>query len=230
MPGKDYEDKGTSILYFPIVGLILGGLLVGVDYAGSLFMSNEIRALTDVFFLAIITGGLHLDGLADSADGFFSHKDKTRTLEIMRDSRMGPMGGLALIFCLLFKTAGISEIEFNVAWPILLVTPAISRFALVVGLVLMKNARGAESLGSNFYQKGNLKLLVMGLIPVVILIIWNPPTAIFILGLAIITIFSVLIYCHKRIDGVTGDTLGTLSEITETTTFIAGAIACRNWL
>ena len=230
VPASDRETEGASILYFPIVGLLLGGLLVGVDYAGSLFLSNELRALLDVLFLAVISGGLHLDGLADAADGFFSHKNKDRVLEIMRDSRMGPMGGIALIFCLLFKSAGIAGIEFLLAWPILLVAPAISRFALVAGLVCMKNARGSESLGSNLYQKGNYKLMSLGLPLAFILFIWSPPSAVFVLGIAFITIFSVLTYFYKRIGGVTGDTLGALSEITETITFIAGGLACRNWL
>jgi adenosylcobinamide-GDP ribazoletransferase len=230
VPTSDREAEGTSTLYFPIVGLLVGGLLVGVDYVGSLFLSNELRALLDVLFLAVISGGLHLDGLADAADGFFSHKNKDRVLEIMRDSRMGPMGGIALIFCLLFKSVGIAGIDFILAWPILLAAPAISRFALVAGLVFMKNARGSESLGSNLYQKGKYKLVAMGLLPAIILFIWSPPSAFFVMGISLITIFTVLIYFYKRIGGVTGDTLGALSEITETITFVAGGIACRNWL
>jgi adenosylcobinamide-GDP ribazoletransferase len=230
LPHTGNEAEGSSVLYFPLVGLLLGGLLVGVDHAGSLFLSNELRALTDVLFLAAITGGLHLDGLADTADGFFSHKNKSRILEIMRDSRMGPMGGITLIFCLLFKVFGISGIDIRIAWPILLVAPAISRFSLVAGLIFMKNVRGSESLGTHLYQKGNFKLLVMGLIPVVILFTWNFSIAIFIFGIALATISFALIYFHKRIDGVTGDTLGALSEITETITFVAGAVVCRNWL
>jgi adenosylcobinamide-GDP ribazoletransferase len=94
----------------------------------------------------------------------------------------------------------------------------------------MNNARGSESLGSSLYQKGNYKLMVMGLIPAIILFIWSPPSAVFVLGGALITISSVLTYFYKRIGGVTGDTLGALSEITETIAFIAGGIAYRNWL
>jgi len=230
LPGTKNTTHADSILFFPIIGLFIGGLLVGVDYVGSLIFSNELRALIDVLFLATITGGLHLDGLADSADGFFSHKNKTRILEIMRDSRMGPMGGLALIFCLLFKTAGIESIEYSIAWPLLLVAPSISRFALVTGLVLMHNARGPESLGANFYQKGNYKFMVTGFVPAAILILWNPQSAVSVLSIALITIFMVLTYFNKRIGGVTGDTLGALSEITETIIFIAGGIVCRHWL
>ncbi|MGV7222252.1 MAG: adenosylcobinamide-GDP ribazoletransferase [Nitrospinales bacterium] len=230
VPDSDQKTTGASILFFPIVGLILGGLLVGMDFVGSLFLSNELRALLDVLFLAVISGGLHLDGLADSADGFFSHKDKARILEIMRDSRMGPMGGIALIFCLLFKVAGISEIEFLPGWTILLIAPATSRFALVAGLVFIKNARNTESLGANLYQKGNYNLMVMGIIPAMILFIWSPVSAIFVLGIAFITIYSIIKYFHKKIGGITGDALGALLETTETITFITGGIACQHLL
>ncbi len=73
------KPEGASILYFPLVGLLVGGLVVGVDWLGSLFLYDELRILTDVAFLAWITGGLHLDGLADSADGLYFHQDKEKS-------------------------------------------------------------------------------------------------------------------------------------------------------
>ena len=102
VPKSARTFDGKQVIYFPLVGLIIGAMLWTVDWIFSCFANIEIRVIGDVLFLAIISGALHLDGLADSADGLFSHRSREQILEIMKDSRIGVMGVLALIFCLLF--------------------------------------------------------------------------------------------------------------------------------
>ena len=130
-------------------------MLWAVDWFFSCFAYSEIRVIADVLFLAIITGALHLDGLADSADGLFSHRSREQILEIMKDSRIGVMGVLALIFCLLFKMGGITGIKNPVSSLWLVIIPALSRTAQVLGLTLLEHIKPKSALATNFYQKNN---------------------------------------------------------------------------
>ena len=88
------------LAWMPVVGLLIGGLWAAFDYAAGLIFPMSVRGLLDVLFLVILTGGLHLDGLADTADGLLSHRDPARSLEIMKDSRVGTWGAIALFFVL----------------------------------------------------------------------------------------------------------------------------------
>lgn len=142
---------GASVLYFPVVGILIGGMLAGVDWLGSLFLYDELRALVDVAFLALITGGLHLDGLADSADALYFHHDPAKALQIMKDPRIGVMGVLALIFGLGFKFAGLLVLDIQQCWIGFLVAPALARSAQVVGLVFMNDARETGGVGRTLY-------------------------------------------------------------------------------
>jgi len=221
------KPEGASILYFPLVGLLVGGLVVGVDWLGSLFLYDELRILTDVAFLAWITGGLHLDGLADSADGLYFHQDKEKSLEVMKDSRIGVMGTLALLFCLGFKFIGILALGSNNCWIWLVIAPALARSAQVVGLVVMNDARGTGGVGQALYQKGKYQYLTFCLIPLVL------PFAISIsvgaaVGAAFVIInISLLIFFRQRLGGMTGDTFGALTEITETFFLVFGGLVCK---
>lgn len=102
-----------GITTFPLVGLLLGGL------SGLLFMvlhtwcGVPLAALLSVLALALLTGGFHLDGLADTCDGVFSARRRERMLEIMRDSRLGTHGGLALVFVLVAKILLLSELQLR---------------------------------------------------------------------------------------------------------------------
>ena len=159
------KPSGTAILYFPLVGIMIGLMLAAVDWLGSLYLYNELRAFTDVAFLTLITGGLHLDGLADSADGLYFHHDKGKSLEVMKDPRVGVMGILALLFSVVFKFTGILALEFELCWVWLVVAPALARSAQVVGLVWMDDARETGGVGQVLYQKGKYGYLVFCLVP-----------------------------------------------------------------
>ena len=104
-------ELGRSLPYFPVVGLLFGvaaGLLARVlEYA----LPPAPAAVLLVIVLALLTGGLHVDGLADTADGFFSSRPKERILEIMRDSRTGAMGAAAVVCVLLLKCSALAALS-----------------------------------------------------------------------------------------------------------------------
>ncbi len=217
-----WEDNG-KVLYFPIVGLIIGGLLCGVDYAASFVFGSEIRSLIDVFFLALITRGLHLDGLADTADGLLSHRSREESLLIMRDSRIGTMGVLALLFCILFKWGGILCMPEGNRWLFLLLAPAFARCSLVIGLALMPYARAEGGLAKHMTEAGKGALCFV-LIPAILpfLIDWKIAVVMHLVFALCVAI--LLWYYKKKIHGVTGDTLGGMCEIVECIILMTGCL------
>lgn len=223
----EWQD-GHKIMYFPIVGMLIGALLFIIDSIVSSFAYNEIRAALDLIFLAAITGGLHLDGLADSADGLFSHKDKERALEIMKDPRVGSMGVIAVALCLLLKFSGLVGIKGNNAWIWFLTAPALARSTQVIGLVFMDNARGSSGIGAHFFQKNNHQLLLFCLLPLCLPFFTSLKTGLLISGTFTLATILPLIYFQARLGGMTGDTLGATTEIVETILLVAGGLACMS--
>ncbi len=221
---RSISGNGRQVLYFPLVGLIIGGLLYGVDHLLSFAPYPEIRIVGDVLFLAVISGALHLDGLADTADGFFSHRPREQILEIMKDPRVGVMGVLAVIFCILLKLAGVAGIIHSEALTWLVIAPALGRTAQAIGLVFMNHVPSEKTLAKSFYQQGDYLLLLFSPLPFAILLYID-----WIVGLATLILFtlfisSLLFYFKKRIGGITGDTLGASSEIIETLFLLIGGI------
>ena len=215
MPQKAFREDGRQILHFPLIGLLIGALLFLVNHICALFVYTEIRVLIDTLFLAVITGALHLDGLADSADGLFSHRTKEQKLEIMKDPRIGVMGTLAVIFILALKMAGLSGLKHpgNEIW--LFIAPALARGSQVIGLVFMNYARDTGGKSQLFFQKGNYRLLVFILIPLALPFWLSLATGFIILTLFLTVNVLLLWFFHKQIGGITGDTLGAATEITE---------------
>lgn len=211
------------IAHFPLVGLLIGGLLIAVDGACALIFPDFLRAIVDVLFLALVTGALHLDGLADSADGLFSHRSREQALEIMKDPRVGVMGVVAVIFCVLLKIGGIHAINANHLWLWLLLAPALARVSQVIGLVVMKDLRKGGGIGSLLYQKGNYSILLMSLVPLAIPFFLNFRTGILAFVVFAFTTTGLLIYFQYRLGGMTGDTFGAMTEIVEAVLLIAGA-------
>ncbi|QPJ65620.1 MAG: adenosylcobinamide-GDP ribazoletransferase [Candidatus Nitrohelix vancouverensis] len=230
VPNKAFREDGRQILYFPLVGLIIGVLLYAVDSIAAMILPHPLRAAVDVAFLTLISGGLHLDGLADCADGLFSHRDRERSLEIMKDSRIGVMGALALILCLLLKYASLISICGSAAAVWLIAAPAFARASLSVGLVTMSHARAEKGLGNYLYQKGNYALLALCPLALVIPFADGIVEACVAIGGAILITSVTLGWFKSRLGGVTGDALGALSEILETFILVAGGAfcACQN--
>ena len=206
------ENLRRSTFFFPLVGMILGGLS-GIVYYLFSFLNVELAALATVISMIVLTGGLHLDGLADTFDGFMSNTDKEKTLEIMKDSRVGAFGVIALILNILTKYILISNILTNV--PIgLILSLGNSRLVLGHKMAYKKNARPG-GLGHMFSSSNPKKYVILsGIIYTGIIILINP---IYLLSLVGTIIMGEIItwVTYKKIDGFTGDVLGATAEIGE---------------
>ena len=210
------KEMQESAIYFPLVGLFLGLILVATDYLLSFINFTPILvSVILVILLIILTGGLHLDGLADTFDAFLSRKNKEETLRIMQDSHIGVMGVLAIISVILLKIALLYSIGVLLRPLALVLMCILSRWSFVLVMFLFNYAR-QEGKAKVFIQGMNLKIFVLSTVIALacILTIWQ------IKGLVIMLIVALVGYLTgksitNKIGGITGDTLGAMNELTE---------------
>jgi adenosylcobinamide-GDP ribazoletransferase len=217
----DSKDFSKGLIWFTTVGLVIGILLAGLFMLLSPWIGMLTLSVVLVLAEALITGGLHLDGLADTFDGLYSNREKERSLEIMKDSRIGSNGALALIAYFLLKIAllnellggmnGVSLIQ-HPAW-LLLIMPVSGKAALGLSCFLGPYAR-KEGMGHLFIGKvSRLQLILLLMIGFAFTAVY-PVSAV---ALAVVLMVTPLYTRHvrKRIDGLTGDTLGAWHELSE---------------
>ncbi|RYD06650.1 hypothetical protein N752_02975 [Desulforamulus aquiferis] len=156
----DNQEMGRSVSYYTLVGLLLGtisaGVCLGLRYLG-LTIAADITAIVTVI---ILTGGLHLDGLMDTADGVLSGRSRERKLEIMKDSRVGAMGVLALVVVMMLKIAFLLEINGDLKFIALILAPTAGRWAMVFGITRYPYARPSGGLGVCTKLAGTKQMLV----------------------------------------------------------------------
>ena len=210
-----------SVKFFPVAGLIMGAIMAGCVWLLCFVLPQIVVAAITVVLLVVITRGLHLDGVADTADGFWSVSDHQRTLEIMKDSFTGAMGVIAIVSVLLLKFACLSALDEDMLWRGVLLMVLSGRCMMTLPISLFPYARKEGGLGKLFYETRTV-FNALWAIFVVLSIGW------FIAGSAGIAaaIASVLVtivfglYCRWKIGGVTGDTIGATCEITEVVTVL----------
>lgn len=220
----DAKTTGRSLLYYPLVGLGIGALLAGLAW----LLSGAHALVAAALLLAVwvaMTGALHLDGLADSADAWLGGLgDRERTLAIMKDPNCGPAGVVTLVLALLLKFASLAYLVPNGHWEILIVTPVLGRTALVLLFLTTPYVRphGLGSLLANHLPRGTCIVTMIFTLAAVPLIIGSAAIG---LLLALAGLFLILRRLMlQRLGGTTGDTAGALVEITETVTLLAATL------
>ena len=221
--GKSRDfDAPKTIPWFPVVGLAIGLILMLGDYIFSILWPDPIVALLDVLLIVILSGGLHLDGLGDTADGFFSHRSPEQVLSIMRDSRIGVMGLAAIVFVLSIKWASILHLVGHRAL-YLFIIPAYSRGAMMFGIKFLRYGRPQGGIGTDFFSdKPPMYALSIIFLPV-LLSFWLGVKAIWLNSLFILMTALILFYYKRRMGGITGDMLGAMAEVEEAGLFL---VAC----
>ncbi len=207
------EDFQKGIVYFPIIGLILGAILVSFYYLLSFVFPTSLVALLTVVLHIILTGGLHLDGLGDTFDGLYSNRSKERILEIMKDSRLGTNALLAIIVVVAIKVVGLQNLQSYQVYMALLLMPVMGRQALVLACYNVPYAR-KEGMGNIYIGKVDKRQLWITITTTTILSILDIKSLLFIPILWIFTSWFKK-STKKIIGGMTGDTVGALCEISE---------------
>lgn len=220
------EDQlGKSSRFFPLVGVLVGGAAALVFWSTRKFLPHSAAALCAVAFASFLTNGFHEDGLADSFDGFGGGWTRERTLEIMRDSRLGSYGVLSLVFLILGKFSFLSALPPNQVWRSMIVAHVASRWTVLPLCIWLPYARREGQGGLVAQRIGKIELLIgtATLLAVSGLLSW--PRALASLAGVALVVFLTGRYYRSRLGGVTGDCLGASNQIAETVVYLAAAIA-----
>lgn len=214
--GTAESDLSGSLAYFPVAGLLIGLLAAGVaQLLWAVFPALPAAVLT-VFFLVAISGGLHMDGLCDTADGFFSSRPRARILEIMRDSRVGAMGVMAIIFITFLKIAALASINREILSAAVILMPLAGRCALLLSMAVLPYVRPEGGLATIFYSRSS-RIALFGL-AVLLAAGWllAGPAGLLVSAGSMVSVLVFAVYCRYKIGGSTGDTLGAACELAET--------------
>lgn len=215
----DFNDENIrrSILFYPLVGAILGGL-ASLAYQALAPLGREISAFFALLAMVILTGGLHLDGLSDTLDGFLSARDREKTLDIMKDSRIGAFGVIGLIMIMLFKYITILNLEN--APTALILSLANSRLTVIIIMATKKIARPG---GLGEMQQRNCKRSYVVASTLIYCAIVSLIDLIYLIPLLVSLIAGEVIshIAYKKIDGVTGDVYGAIIEVGESLSLMA---------
>ena len=214
----DQELAGRSVLYYPLVGIIIGGILLIVNYiltVTGLLPGSLLFAALILTVWVLITGALHLDGLGDSADAWLGgYGDPQRSLEIMKDPYCGPAAVVSIGLVLMIKFSALVELDDS-NWAILVIAPMLARAAVIALFMttpyVRKNGMG-ESAAMNLASGAARNILF---VVAVLTILLTGMQGVWILLVTIIIFYYVRHLMIKRLTGTTGDTAGALIEILE---------------
>ncbi|MEL6450788.1 MAG: adenosylcobinamide-GDP ribazoletransferase [Pseudomonadota bacterium] len=218
LPNRAFAHSARAVWAYPIVGAVVGVVVAGLSaVATALGLPPMIVAGLCLGALVMLTGAMHEDGLADTADGLWGGHDPARRLEIMKDSRIGAYGVIALIVVLGLRWLGFAA----VAWPALITALILSRAMMPPLMLALPHAR-ADGLSRHVGTPPPVAVLAGALIGVgaaVALIGWAGLIAAFVAALAAAGIGAL---AHAKIGGQTGDILGATQIVTE----IAVLLSC----
>ena len=226
------EELGRALYFFPLVGAALGAALWLVERALRGHLSAELLAIALTAVLAALTGGLHLDGVADVCDGLAGGRgDRERALAIMHDSRIGALGALALVLLLFAKVIALRdalELAPRHSAQLLIAFPAIARAAVVPLIALIPYAR-AEGLGAAFHAHAGMRHVLLAMLAVLAVAAIAfassiAPRMLVAIGaaLALATAFGLCL--RRRLGGLTGDAYGAAIELAELAFLVACAV------
>jgi len=204
-----------SLVWYPLVAALIGLLLAGCAWLGH-DIDTDLMAVLLLLLWITMTGGLHLDGLADTADAWIGgHGDRERTLSIMKDASCGPIAVTAIVMLLLLKYVGLSLLLAQDAWFLIFMVPVFARLATMVVVLHVPYVR-ADGLGSSL-AADSPRMLSWGAIATALLLLvcLAPLPAMIGLALTVVTGSIVVVLANRRLGGMTGDIYGALIEITE---------------
>ena len=217
----DEEKLGKSVKYFPLVGAIIGVFLFAVNFlAGKITGNRQIIAIALIIAEILITGLIHIDGLADTADGLLSYAKKEKMLEIMKDSRIGTNGTVALILYFIAKFVFLSQVKSGY----LFLYPIISRLSTSMNAGLGEYARKGGMSNGIIERNGEKEAIISIVVTALLSFGIMRMKGLAVLFLAIIFILWFMKNVKGKIGGITGDTMGASLELTTLLVLFTGVI------
>lgn len=223
-PMLSEEEQGKSLLYYPLVGLLIGLLLVLTGLLVSSADSLLCAALLLVVWVAV-TGGLHIDGLADMTDAWIGGQgDRERTLAIMKDPRCGPSAVVAVVLLLVVKLAALNALILQDAWGGILLAPLIGRINLIASFLYLPYVRPhglGAMLAAHLPREQAGRVLLASLLLCLLIQGWLAIGILLFCGLLFVIYRSMLL---SRIGGFTGDSAGAICELGEAMALVAAVL------
>ena len=208
------EGPGAAAAWFPVVGFAIGALLVLVERVTTALFAPLLAALLTVTAWKLVTGGLHLDGVADCIDGLVG-RDPAHRLAIMRDSHIGAFGAVGLILFLLLEVAAVSGIDEGMRWRALLVAPVVGR-AMSPVMARMFPQTPSSGHGARFRAElGPMAPAVATALAFVVAIAVLGAWGVLALVLAAVLTTLIGAFMTRRLGGVSGDVHGAAVEFSE---------------
>lgn len=226
VPSNEYSDAalGKSVVYFPLIGVLVGLAGSATYLLAQLIWTAPIASALALLVMVLCTGGFHEDGLADTADGIgggWSIEDKLR---IMKDSRIGTHGVLALILALLLKFTALASLDPNLVPAALIIGHALSRWS-ILPLVRFTNYVSGDG-GSGKPLVGSVTAGRFSIATLFLVVLAASLALAQALTLALVTVVIVaasLRYFKRKIGGITGDTLGASNQFIELSVYLVFA-------
>ncbi|RON06617.1 adenosylcobinamide-GDP ribazoletransferase [Pseudomonas brassicacearum] len=218
------QELGRSLLFYPLVGLLFGGLLWALNWL-LLGTPALLHAALVLSVWVVLSGGLHLDGLADSADAWLGgFGDRERTLTIMKDPRSGPIAVVTLVLVLLLKFTALLALIDQHSMVGLILAPLIGRSALL-GLFLntpyVRAGGLGQALADHLPRKTGLQVLLLSTLACLLIGGWSGVVALVLAALMFFWLRQVML---RRLGGTTGDTAGALLELLEVAVLVGLAL------
>ena len=228
IPSFSYDERafGRSVAFFPIIGLLIAATAYGFNQIFAHHLPQPVRMILLVGVIVLITGALHEDGLADTADALGGSWTRSRALEIMRDSRIGTYGALAVTFSVLTRYVLLCRLTPQQLWPWLACAQMLARWSAVPLAAALPPARNEDSGNTGLLAK-RVPLPAMLIATILLVSIGG-----FLLGTHfvfpliaafVVVVFSGLYY-SRRISGTTGDCFGATIQLVEISVYLCAVM------
>ena len=209
------EEVGRSTGYFPVIGLIIGLILAGLNWLFSLILPSAVANALLIVSLVILTGALHLDGFVDTCDGIAGHKTVENRWRVMHDSRVGGFGIVGVVLLLLVKYVSLSSIPEPLLLTTLVLMPVLSRWAMAYAIFVYPYAR-PSGLGKAFKQGTSWPRFTLAtIITVAVVAILAQLNGLAIMFLIWVITVAMAAYFKSKFSGLTGDNYGAINEVAE---------------
>lgn len=210
------REAGHSVVYFPLIGLGIGGLLYGLDLLFSLVLPSALVNILLLIALVLLTGAHHLDGFIDTCDGMAGGRSPEQRLEIMRDSRAGSFGVVGACCLLLTKYVSLLLLPGALRMAGLILMPVLSRWAMVYAIFGYPYARKTQGMGQTFKDQTSwLQLAIATLIALAASLLLLKLFGLAVMAGIWLILIIMALFLKRKLGGLTGDTYGAINEVIE---------------
>ena len=210
-------ELAASMVWYPVIGLLIGGGLVAADVALRVLFEGAVVSALLITLLVLCTRGLHQDGLADMLDGLAGGRTPSERLSIMRDPHIGALGATGLFLSILLRYAGLLALPQEIRVPALWCMPAVGRWAMVTSAWMSPYARAEGGLAAPFLTHLSWRQVVLSTLVVTIGLVvgFGAVNAGVVMSAGVCVLLIGWWGCRSWFGGITGDTLGATNEVSE---------------